>query len=248
MSNDSNVDQAASALQSLMNKKKTGPRVNEDAPSKASFNLGTMRNTAALKDKAKLTKEIESSASRYGELLELDPNDIVVSSQVRKHFSEEPVDDLANSILAMGQLQPGVVEELPDGRLGLVIGGRRLRAIKKLIEQGVDIKYVARKLSVPKLIAQLTENIQRENLSPLEEASAFATLKNIDPATGEVRAKPLSMIDLAKIVHKTRQFVSDRLSLLEYHPDVGQLVENKGIKDNLFLKALNSIFELNEAN
>ena len=105
---------------------------------------------------------------------------------------------------------------------------------------------MARKLSVPKLIAQLTENIQRENLSPLEEASAFATLENIDPATGEVRAKPLSMIDLAKIVHKTRQFVSDRLSLLEYHPDVGQLVENKGIKDNLFLKALNSIFELNE--
>src|SRR5262245_52197669 len=120
--------------------------------------------------------------------------------QPRKHFSETALADLAASIQARGLLQPIVVRRTPDG-YRLLAGERRFRAAKQagldrvpaLIREGDDDLEVA-----------LIENLQREDLSPLEEAEALALL---------IERHGYNHREVADLLGKSRPYVSNTLAL-----------------------------------
>ena len=106
----------------------------------------------------------------------IDPN----PNQPREEFDLEAINDLAASIEAVGLLQPVVVRSDGD-RYVLVAGERRLRAMKQLGRPEVPAVIRSETDAATNLTEALVENLQREDLSPLEEAAAYQEL--IDKAT-----------------------------------------------------------------
>jgi len=145
----------------------------------------------------------------------IDPNPY----QPRKHFDEARLQELADSIRQHGLLQPIVV--IPNGdRYLLVAGERRLRAHKladlpvvRALIASVDLDDLRmRELA-------LVENIQRENLNPIELAHAYQELLEVHRITHD---------GLARIVHKSRSQITNTLRLLTLSPFAQQkLVEGK---------------------
>jgi len=131
----------------------------------------------------------------------VDPNPY----QPRKHFDEKKLQELSDSIKQHGLLQPVVVLELEE-RYILVAGERRLRAHKlakieriKAIVASVDFDEIKmRELA-------LIENIQRENLNPIELAHSYQELIAVHNITHEA---------LSKIVHKSRSQITNTMRLL----------------------------------
>jgi ParB family transcriptional regulator, chromosome partitioning protein len=103
----------------------------------------------------------------------IDPN----LSQPRRYFDEETLDALAGSVGERGVLQPVLVRPLENGRYGLVAGERRWRAAKLAGLQSIPA-LVSRYDDAAALEAGLIENMAREDLTPVEEARACATLAN----------------------------------------------------------------------
>src|SRR3990167_5281881 len=124
--------------------------------------------------------------------------------QPRLHYGEEKLADLIASIKEKGVLQPILVRESGDN-YEVVAGERRLRAARalNLDEVPVIIKKVSDQES---LVIALVENIQREELNPIEEAKAFRRL--IDDFR-------LSQEDVAQAVGKNSSTVSNTLRLLK---------------------------------
>lgn len=125
--------------------------------------------------------------------------------QPRTVFDDEKIRELAESIKEDGILQPLIVSPLPDGRYELIAGERRLRAsrIAGLAEVPVVIKSVDQ---AGLLALSLIENIQRQDLNPLEESRAFQELVDQFGMTQE---------DVAKRVGKSRAAVTNSLRLLK---------------------------------
>jgi len=120
--------------------------------------------------------------------------------QPRKHFDEEKLAELATSIKTHGLLQPIVVRRVDDG-FELLAGERRLRAAQLA---AIDrLPALVRDVEDPLEIA-LLENLQREDLSPLEEAEALATL---------IARHGYSHREVAELLGKSRPYVSNTLSL-----------------------------------
>lgn len=124
--------------------------------------------------------------------------------QPRKHFNEEALDDLANSIRVHGIIQPIVVCPLPNGRYELIAGERRWRASKKagLTEVSAVFKEAD---DQGMLELAIIENIQREDLDPLEEAAAYQEL---------MKQFGYSQEQVADKVGKSRPAVANSLRLL----------------------------------
>jgi ParB family chromosome partitioning protein len=121
--------------------------------------------------------------------------------QPRKHFDEEKLRELATSITAHGLLQPIVVRRMPTG-FELVAGERRFRAAQLA---GIDrLPALVREVDDPLELA-LIENLQREDLSPLEEAQALATL---------IERHGHSHREVADLLGKSRPYVSNTLALI----------------------------------
>ena len=133
--------------------------------------------------------------------------------QPRRVFAEEELEELAASIKQHGLIQPVTVRPR-GGRFELVVGERRLRAAK-----------LAGLTEVPALVKEwsdnetmevaLIENLQREDLNPMEEAAAFAQLQQHLGLTQE---------DVALRVGKSRPYVANTLRLLALSPAVAELV------------------------
>lgn len=132
--------------------------------------------------------------------------------QPRKKFNDEGIEELANSIREKGILQPVIVKRVEEGKYRLVCGERRLRAatLCGLAEVPAILKDIA---SEDFLEWALIENIQREDLNPLEEAEAYQRL---------VEERMLSQEDVAKRVGKNRATVTNTLRLLRLPPEVKQ--------------------------
>lgn len=132
--------------------------------------------------------------------------DLIVPNhlQPRKHFNEEALEDLANSIRVHGIIQPIVVCPLPNGRYELIAGERRWRASKKagLTEVPVVLKNAD---DEGMLEMAIIENIQREDLDPLEEATAYQEL---------MKQFGYSQEQVADKVGKSRPAVANSLRLL----------------------------------
>lgn len=141
--------------------------------------------------------------------------------QPRKHFQEEEIKNLALSIQKQGILQPLIVRQKKDeeGLYEIIAGERRWRAahLAGLKELPVIIKNIGNKEG---LEIALIENIQRENLSPLEEADAYIKLIEELGYTQEA---------LAEVVGKSRSHISNIIRLLYLPEKVKNLLQSEKI-------------------
>src|ERR1043166_3078864 len=134
----------------------------------------------------------------------LSPNDF----QPRAHAADDRLDDLARSITANGIIQPIVVRKVGD-RFQIIAGERRWRAALKagLLRVPVVVKEVAPGEERSLLQMALIENIQRENLNPIDEALAYRRLadefhlkqEEIATAVGKDRASVANFVRLLKL-------------------------------------------------
>lgn len=136
--------------------------------------------------------------------------------QPRIDMSQESLEELADSIRAQGLVQPIVVRPINGGRYEIIAGERRWRASKLA---GLDeIPVLIRDVSDRSAIAMaLIENIQRENLNPMEEANALFRLREEFSMTHQ---------EAAEAVGRSRAAVSNLLRLRNLNEDVKRLVEN----------------------
>jgi len=134
--------------------------------------------------------------------------------QPRRHFDIAALDELAESIATRGVIQPIVVRPAGDDRFQIVAGERRWRAAQKA--QLHRIPAIVRDFSESETLEiALVENIQREDLNPIEEAQAYKRL--IDQFSHSQEA-------LARIVGKSRSHVANLMRLLELPDSVQDLV------------------------
>ena len=134
--------------------------------------------------------------------------------QPRRHFDEEALEELAQSIAARGVIQPVVVRPLGGNRYQLVAGERRWRAAQKA--QVHEIPAIVRKLNDRDVAAlALIENLQREDLNPVEEAKAYQRLAD---------SEGLTQAEIAKFVDKSRSNVANMMRLLGLPADVLDMV------------------------
>jgi len=137
--------------------------------------------------------------------------------QPRHAMDPERLDDLAASIKAQGVIQPIVVREISKDRFELIAGERRWRAAQKagLSEIPALVKVVADQAVVA---MALIENIQRENLSPLEEAQALSRL---------IDEFHLTQQETADAVGRSRPAVSNLLRLLDLPAEIKRLLDER---------------------
>ena len=141
--------------------------------------------------------------------------------QPRRHWDEDKLAELAESIKAQGVIQPIVVRELAErGIFEIIAGERRWRASK--LAGLPEIPVVVREVDDRTVVAMaLIENIQREDLNPLEEAQALQRL---------IDEFDLTHAQAAEAVGRSRAAVSNLLRLLELPPEIRVLVETRGIE------------------
>jgi ParB family chromosome partitioning protein len=155
-------------------------------------------------------------AASASELLQVPVGSIRPNSrQPRRRLDGEGIDELAESIRAQGLVQPVVIRPAPDGGYELIAGERRWRAAR-----------VAGLATVPALVREsddrdsllvaLVENVAREDLSPVDEARAYAVLMD---------EFGLTLGEVAEQVGRSKPTVSNRVRLLELPDDVLGLVE-----------------------
>ena len=136
-------------------------------------------------------------------------------NQPRKHFDEESLADLAQSIGQHGILQPLTVRRLASGYYQIIAGERRCRAARMAgLEEVPAIIVEADDRKVMEL--GLIENLQREDLNPMEEAAGYRTL---------VQEYGLTQEEAAKRVSKSRPAVANAMRLLALPQEVQWLIE-----------------------
>ena len=145
------------------------------------------------------------------------PVDSIVANpdQPRTHFDDDTLEELAASMREVGVLQPIVVTETGDGFV-LIAGERRWRAAKRAGMTSIPA-VVREGTGSSTLVEALVENVQRQDLSPLEEANAYRHLLENYGMTQEA---------VADRVGKSRPTVSNTLRLLQLPPAIQTLVDN----------------------
>lgn len=148
----------------------------------------------------------------YLELSKLSPS----AYQPRKSFDETYLQDLASSIKERGVLQPILVKEIGDNKFEIVAGERRWRASK--ISGLVDIPAIVLDISTEAAMEiALIENIQREQLSPIEEAGAIDRLiknhgythEKLSGKIGRSRSHITNMLRLLLLPHEVQELLDD---------------------------------------
>ena len=133
--------------------------------------------------------------------------------QPRRHFADEKLDELAASIAKHGIIQPIIVRPFQGG-YQIVAGERRWRATQRA--QLHDIPAIIRSFDDSETLEiALLENIQRQDLNPIEEAEAY---KKLTELFGH------SAAELAELVHKSRSHVANMMRLLDLPPTLRDLV------------------------
>ena len=137
--------------------------------------------------------------------------------QPRRHFDENKLQELADSIKAQGMVQPIVVRSVGDNNYEIIAGERRWRAaqLAGLAEVPVFIREVDDQTA---MAMALIENIQRDDLNPLEEAVALHRLLDEFGLTHQ---------EIANAVGKSRTTVTNLMRLLELAPEVKALVDER---------------------
>lgn len=154
----------------------------------------------------------ESSGSLYLPISQVES----CSGQPRKHFDEEALQELADSIAEHGIIQPLTVRKLSSGYYQIIAGERRWRAARLAGLQEVPVIVMEADDRKAAELAMI-ENLQREDLNPMEEAAGFQSLIEIYHMTQEEAARQLG---------KSRSAVTNALRLLGLAPSVRKLVED----------------------
>ncbi|HHU36006.1 MAG TPA: ParB/RepB/Spo0J family partition protein [Treponema sp.] len=151
------------------------------------------------------------SSGKAGSELFIDPTLLKPNPhQPRREFNEEALKELADSIREHGIIQPIIAEEVGDGTYYIIAGERRTRAAR--IAGLSTVPIILKKYSEErKLEIALIENIQRENLNPIEEAEAYHQLMTLGN---------LSQEEAAARVGKNRSTVANALRLLKLPDDI----------------------------
>jgi ParB/RepB/Spo0J family partition protein len=146
------------------------------------------------------------------------------NNNVRGFMDEGNIIDLMNSIAQVGLLTPLIVQELGDVEGGFVVvaGHRRLEALTRLHSDDWLVPVLVRNDFDDRAVTQvmLIENLQREDLSPLDEAKAFKSLLD----------SGFNQTEIADKIGRSQSFVSQRLNLLTLPDDVQSLLSDKVIK------------------
>jgi ParB family chromosome partitioning protein len=140
--------------------------------------------------------------------------------QPRRRFDEDRLRELADSIVAQGMVQPIVVRPIGDRRYEIVAGERRWRAAQ--MAHLAEVPVVVREVDDQAAMAMaLIENIQRDDLNPLEEAGALHRLLNEFELTHQ---------QVAQAVGKSRTTVSNLIRLLDLQGEAKSLVEEGALE------------------
>lgn len=143
---------------------------------------------------------------------EIEPN----REQPRKEFDSEALSELADSISQHGVLQPLLLRPLLTGGYRIVAGERRWRAAR--MAGLTEVPAVIREMSdAEEMLFALIENLQREDLTPLEEARGYRTLIETQDFTQE---------EVSQAVGKSRPAITNALRLLNLPQDIQQMLEN----------------------
>ena len=181
-----------------------------------------IKENKTAKHTAPVKKEVVNAGPIMMKINDVEPN----RDQPRKHFEEDALLELADSIKQFGILQPLIVQkrndyyeiiagELPKEELGVAAPGeRRWRAAK---QAGVkEVPVIIKEYTDQEIVEiSLIENIQRENLNPIEEAQAYKRLLN------EFRLK---QDEVAERVSKSRTAVTNSMRLLKLDERVQQMI------------------------
>ncbi len=153
---------------------------------------------------------VESASAIKVKLIDIEPN----RDQPRKVFDEDALNELAESIAQHGVLQPLLVRPMLDGSYQLVAGERRWRASR--IAGLTEVPVVIKELTDSQVAEiALVENLQRENLNPIEEAFGYKELSDKFGYTQE---------EVSNIIGKSRSAVTNALRLLNLSDEVLELV------------------------
>ena len=155
--------------------------------------------------------ETESSGSLYLPISQVES----CSGQPRKHFDEESLQELADSITEHGIIQPLTVRKLASGYYQIIAGERRWRAARLAGLQEVPVIVMEADDRKAAELAMI-ENLQREDLNPMEEAAGFLSL---------IENYHMTQEEAAQQVGKSRSAVTNALRLLGLTPAVRKLVE-----------------------
>ncbi|MFL2629548.1 MAG: ParB/RepB/Spo0J family partition protein [Flavobacteriaceae bacterium] len=178
----------------------------------------------------------ENKTVDLGNVSEIDLNNISINpNQPRTNFKKESINELKKSIKELGLIQPITVRELKNNKFQLISGERRLRAFK-LIGLNTIPSYVRKANDIESLEMALVENIQREDLDPIEIALSYnKLLKEIN----------LTQEELSLRIGKERSTISNYIRLLKLDPII-----QSGLRDNFLsmghARALINIKEKNK--
>lgn len=153
------------------------------------------------------------SENREG-ILFLDINDIKPNAkQPRKHFSDEKIEELARSIETHGIIQPIMVRPSGEG-YEIVAGERRWRAARRASLK--QVPCIVREFSEEQnMLVSIIENMQREDLNPMEEAEALNQM---------ITRYGLTQDEVSKSVGKSRPYITNALRLLKLPPGIQEMV------------------------
>ena len=152
-------------------------------------------------------------------IIELDINDVKADKdQPRRRFSDESIQELAASIKEFGILQPIIVQK-NDDLYTIIAGERRYRAAK--LAELEKVPAIIKDLKKQEILEiALIENIQREDLSPIDEALAYKTLNE---------EFNLSQDIISKKVGKSRSYISSIMRLLNFDDEILALLEQNSL-------------------
>lgn len=180
--------------------------------------MATRKGKALGRGLEALFTDININENNNKELISLDINEIFPNpNQPRKLFDSEKIDELAESIKAHGIIQPIIVKAVNSG-YEIIAGERRWRAARKagLKEVPCIIKDIDEQSH---MLFAIIENLQREDLNPIEEAKAFDSM---------LKEYNMTQEDIAKSVGKSRPYIANTLRLLKLSEEIQLLIlENK---------------------
>ena len=147
------------------------------------------------------------------EIAKISPNPL----QPRQIFNDEAMQDMINSVRELGVLQPITVRKRGEDTFELIAGERRFRAAKQAGLKKVPAYVLEVDNDEDLLEMALVENIQREDLNPLEEAEGYLVL---------LEKYNLTHQDVAKRVGKSREVITNRTRLLKLPLEIRQAIKN----------------------
>jgi len=148
--------------------------------------------------------------------------------QPRTHFNDKSIEELASSIKENGVIQPIVVRKIATG-FELISGERRLRATKSLGEKVIPAIVKENVSDKESMLMALIENIQREDISPIEQAESYRLIMNENNMT---------QTNLAEMIGKSRPVIANTIRLLELSNDCKEALEEKTITESHARKLL----------